>query len=353
MTPEDDGGEMKLQRVLNTYLPSTIRNHRLALGLLACISIGSVLLIGHSLRYELTPMSFCQSEVNLRSDSLNQSGIHVIPSTPQKRHGAVAVGEDDVTDNECVEVFTPDKSGRMLICIHDPKRDLMVSAHLKNEGSWEPENVEAMYQAHQMFPDLALVDLGCNVGVFTLPAARMGMEVVAVDAMLKSLKLLQRSLLINGLSCHVTLIHNALHRKRQQMRLAVDPSNIGGSSVVDILEFRRDKIPKSQFVDAICLDDLVPLVAGRRVFLKIDLEGNEAAVLECAHEFFTRVDVKIVLIEWMYYRHNDEGSGKVKKFLTSYGMMPTWGVDPDRLIDLHASHSWPDNVFWMKVGAPS
>ena len=51
--------------------------------------------------------------------------------------------------------------------------------------------------------------------------------------------------------------------------------------------FHRDR------VDAICLDDLVPLVKGREVFLKMDIEETEDAVLECAHKFFKEVDVKV------------------------------------------------------------
>lgn len=47
----------------------------------------------------------------------------------------------------------------------------------QGEGQWEKENVQALYEAHKRFPGIALVDLGCNIGMFTLPAAKMGMEV--------------------------------------------------------------------------------------------------------------------------------------------------------------------------------
>ncbi|BFY99310.1 hypothetical protein BsWGS_02350 [Bradybaena similaris] len=293
------------------------------------------------------------SDVNFKSHGLNKSGVHVIPSVPEKRSWFEnsQKNQDDFFNpylSECVDVKTPGDVGTLLTCIYDPKKDLMVSAHLKNNGAWEPENIAALYEIHTRFPEMVLVDLGCNVGVFTLPAAKMGMEVVAVDSMLSSLQLLQRSLLINGLSCHVTLIHNALYRKHMQMRVALDPSNIGASKVVEILEFRRHKINPNQLVDAICLDDLVPLVRGKTVFLKVDLENNERAVLECADQFFKHVDVKVLLIEWMYYRHNERDSGYIKDFLVKHHMVPTWGVDSDREIDVSASSNWPDNVFWMK-----
>ena len=59
-------------------------------------------------------------------------------------------------------------------------------------------------------------------------------QVVAVDAMLSSLKLLQKSLLLNDLSCAVTLVHNALHRSHKKMKIHHNPTNIGGSQVLDI-----------------------------------------------------------------------------------------------------------------------
>ncbi|XP_059145812.1 uncharacterized protein LOC131932936 [Physella acuta] len=341
---------MNLLRAWNTYVPTHIRRNEFIPVILFVLAILTFVWLGHMYRYNWRPNTFCESEINYRLLTLNKSRIHMLPPTaPRVATGEVLHAADDIYNNECVEVFGPQKNGPLLICIHDPRRDLMVSAHLKEEGAWEPENIEALYQAHQMFPQMVLVDLGCNVGVFTLPAAQMGMEVIGVDSMMLSLKLLQRSLFINGLSCRVTLINNALYSKRVPMRVAVDPSNVGGSTVMEILENRKDQIKPSQIVDAICLDDLLPFVQGKDIFLKIDLEGKEEAVLKCAHEFFKNVNIKVLLIEWMYYRHNEEASKFIKEFLVSHGLKPTWGVDSDRHIDLYASHSWPDNVFWMKA----
>ncbi|CAG5115282.1 unnamed protein product [Candidula unifasciata] len=345
---------MKIRRMLNSYgLYVSKRAESTFLFLVLIVVIVTILLSWQM--HGIRPRALCMSDVNLKSQSLNRSGIHVIPSVPEKRSWFenLEKEEEDLFNpylSECVDVKAPGDLGTLLTCIHDAKKDLMVSAHLKNKGGWEPENVEAMYEMHKRFPGLVLVDLGCNIGVFTLPAAKMGMEVVAVDSMLSSLQLLQRSLFINGLSCHVTLIHNALYRKQMQMRVALDPSNVGASKVVEILEFRRHKIHPSQLVDAVCLDDLMPLVKGKTVFLKVDLENNERALLECADQFFKYVNVKVLLIEWMYYRHNEKDSRFIKNFLLKHHMVPTWGIDIDREIDVSASSNWPDNVFWMKRG---
>ncbi|XP_005099016.1 uncharacterized protein LOC101860018 isoform X1 [Aplysia californica] len=344
---------MRLQRLWNSYAPPLVKKNSSTVVIILCII--AVYLVWKFIWFKQDSLSYlCSSEENLKQASYYEKlGVHIIPSTPhrnriqEKREGTSE--ELASASADCVPVMTPDGAHSLLTCIHDPAIDLMLSAHLKNKGAWEKENVASVYNAHQLFPNLVLVDLGCNVGAFTLPAAKHGIEVVAVDAVMPSLRLLQRSLLINDLSCPVTLIHNALYKSRKKMRVVIDPTNIGGSQVAEILDFRKDKIPPSQTVDAICLDDLVPFVRGRDVFLKLDLEGMEVQVLQCAQEFFSQVDVKVVLLEWMFYRHHEEASGILKSFLTSHGLSPTWGVNPDRVIDLDASHSWPDNVFWMKV----
>ena len=54
-------------------------------------------------------------------------------------------------------------------------------------------------------------------------------------------------------------------------------------------------------------------------------------------------------MEWMFFRDNQASSIKIIDFLIAYNFVPTWGLDHDRIMDPSASHSWPDNVFWMKL----
>ncbi|CAG5119528.1 unnamed protein product [Candidula unifasciata] len=300
---------------------------------------------------------FCPSE---RHQSLSEifriAGINVIPSELQKPEnnataikGGSKIGHIvvDPYEHECLNIKTPDRRDAYVICIHDPYRDLIVSGHLKAEGSWELQHIQALYEAREMFSDIALVDLGCSIGVFTIPAARIGMEVIAVDTMLDSLRLLQRSLVMNDLTCPVTLVHNAVHRKREKMHLVIDATNVGGASVREV---PADKLGNdSQLVEAICLDNLVPLVREKTVFLKIDLEGSEAAVFECAEHFFSRVNVEVLLMEWAYLRKNDKDSLSVINFLMTQNMEPMGSFNKDQTLDIFAAKIWPDQVYWMKT----
>ncbi|GFO40765.1 hypothetical protein PoB_006727000 [Plakobranchus ocellatus] len=301
-----------------------------------------------------------------RSGLLNASArIRIIPSSPlgkatdlelqdreeSKRQGKEAEENESSLNTQCIPIPAPPyKSPKdsVTICIHDPEKDKIISAYLKRHSEWERENIQALYYAHLAHPDMMLVDLGCNLGVFTLQAAYMGMQVLAVDAMMSSLKLLQKSLFINGLSCHVTIVNNALYRERMTMRLSLDPINVGGSRVVELLASREDKITQKNLINAICLDDLLPLVKGREVFLKMDIEASEDAVLECADQFFKEVNVKVFLLEWLYFRNQEDKARAIVSFLILHDMKPVWDLEHKRDIDIQAAHAWPDNVFWIK-----
>lgn len=123
---------MNLLRAWNTYVPTQIRRNEFIPIILFVLAILAFVWLGHVYRYNWRSNTFCQSEINYRSLILNKSRIHMLPpSAPRMAAGELLHAADDIYNNECVEVFGPQKNGPLLICIHDPKRDLMISAHLK------------------------------------------------------------------------------------------------------------------------------------------------------------------------------------------------------------------------------
>ena len=53
-------------------------------------------------------------------------------------------------------------------------------------------------------------DAGCNVGMYSIVAAAIGRNVVAVDAMADNLAYIRKSLELNNMSEKVVLVHNAI-----------------------------------------------------------------------------------------------------------------------------------------------
>ena len=59
-------------------------------------------------------------------------------------------------------------------------------------------------------PDLLFLDIGCNIGTYTIAMAHLGRTVVAVDALIDNLQLLNKSLLLGNFQKYVTLNWNAV-----------------------------------------------------------------------------------------------------------------------------------------------
>ena len=122
------------------------------------------------------------------------------------------------------------------ICI---KPSVLLSRYIKQHGSWEPQLVNNILKMVQRFPEatflgltkyfrsslelfqssrcslfppLIFLDLGSNVGVFTLSVAALNTNrsVVAVDADPVNLAYIRESLRLGGYSQNVRTINNAV-----------------------------------------------------------------------------------------------------------------------------------------------
>ncbi|KAK7490465.1 hypothetical protein BaRGS_00018251 [Batillaria attramentaria] len=382
---------------------------------------------------------------------------------------------ESLSAKHCVPLKVPSNT-TLRICIHDPDVDRMISSYIKDNGVWEAEQVESMidlmraddtsrtmeeilssarlreggsdartgqnvksekkveesfdsvvvpvqnsdrstsdrYKLQQNGISMSLVDVGCNIGMYSLSAAAMGHEALAIDPVQHSLTLLAASLHLANLTARATLLLNAVSDRRGPVDVHVNPGNIGGSSVahrtlealgeqntkrfVKSTTFRRaerdlganslenvDGSSTAKYkkgrnqgrnrsniggsskahlgskklsqnttaaktmrpVWAVCLDDLVPHVRTRRVFLKLDIEGWEARALSCASTFFQEVDVRYVMMEWLFHRKSRDGISIIN-FLTRNGFLPYDDVKKGTLLRPENYYSWPDNVLWGK-----
>ena len=63
-----------------------------------------------------------------------------------------------------------------------------VSNYILKHGGWEKSYVDAVEQVLSLDPSLGMIDLGCNVGVFTIVPAMLKRKVVAVDVNIENMK---------------------------------------------------------------------------------------------------------------------------------------------------------------------
>ncbi|KAK6990092.1 hypothetical protein BgiMline_013366 [Biomphalaria glabrata] len=148
------------------------------------------------------------------------SNLNIIPSVSLELLQVIGKKEDIEFEElhkkdllpECVHFSGPQEMKAPVICIYPREKDKVISMFLRDTGTWEMDRLIDMEWTLQAYTDMQLVDLGCNVGVFTLYAAGMGRHVLAVDVLPSNLKLLQVSLTLNDRhNDGYAIIRNATH----------------------------------------------------------------------------------------------------------------------------------------------
>lgn len=101
--------------------------------------------------------------------------------------------EDD--DINCTLTSTTPK---FHICVYPNEEDIYISAALTSQGVWEPYITRVLQLALTRFPEAVVIDVGANIGYYTLLTAAMGHQVVAVEPSQDNVRRLRRGAQLNG-----------------------------------------------------------------------------------------------------------------------------------------------------------
>ena len=258
----------------------------------------------------------------------------------------------DIEGHKCVRLRTLD--GSTPICVYPREVDNMISAYVTDFHTWEEDWLNATGEILTKHKDFVYLDLGCNIGVYSLFAAKLGANVFAVDPNINNLRLLAKSLRLGHLHDNVTLILNAISDAHDNVTLEIVKGNVGGSVIKAL-----DKIQKSDsenmvrsvdtenIVETVTLDDFGDILKDEKVFIKMDIESYELNAIEGAHSFFQKVDVRYIQMEWTHFRYNEKGQ-KISTILIKHGLFPFSNTDGK--IPLHPDryYAWPENIVWIK-----
>jgi FkbM family methyltransferase len=194
------------------------------------------------------------------------------------------------------------------IHVYTAQEDQWVSGNIIRQGMWEGHLVTRIHNLLINEPDVVFVDIGANVGVFSLTVAKLGRHVISVDALDGNVARLCRSMQDGKLGDHMTIIHNALSYQREKVSLGTHKRNVGGTYVkkLDKLGFNKNG-QQALVVDAILLDDLLEIFNIKRAVIKMDVETFEANVLKGGGKFFTNVKVEYLLLEFVSHRGKASG----------------------------------------------
>jgi tRNA1(Val) A37 N6-methylase TrmN6 len=89
--------------------------------------------------------------------------------------------------------------------------------------------VNLIYTLLRNDPGLQFIDLGANLGVFSLAVAKLGRKVIAVEPLSINLKRLCKSVFENEFEDYITIVHNAISDSYEKVTLGMEKGNVGGT----------------------------------------------------------------------------------------------------------------------------
>jgi FkbM family methyltransferase len=152
-------------------------------------------------------------------------------------------------------------------------------------------------------PGQLVVDVGAHIGTYVVRAAKAGARVIALEPHPETFLVLKVNVELNGVGGLVTLLNLAASKEAEESRLFFDDGHFARASL-DIPE-------ADHFVSVRCdtLDRLLPPHAYPTIdWLKVDVEGHEAAALEGALSTLTRTSNIIIEV-------NDSNASKCYSIL--------------------------------------
>lgn len=230
------------------------------------------------------------------------------------------------------------------ICIHTNNESITRS--IIKTGAWEREHGDSIQTILHENPDYGLIDIGANLGMFSLLAANLKRPVLAVEAMDINIVKFHQSVVINRFEEYITLVTRPLSDKYETLKFIVSRSNLGKTMLI------KNKAPRMagalyyENKTTLKLDDLKDLMPRKKALIIIDVEGNEGKVLRGGLDFFDTIDITHVYMEWYHLTHAEQKY--LLDFFATRNYKPYNSPKFTTKLDTSKLNRWGQNVFWKK-----
>ena len=162
----------------------------------------------------------------------------------------------------------------------------------------EPETLEWI---DGFDPRDSLLDIGANIGMYSLYAAQRGNQVIALEPDCLNFALLVQNIRLNEYDDLISAYPFALNNNSGVLPLFVSRGEWGtaGNSFGEAIDQEGNSF-KAKYVQhtyGISCQDLIQLMEVPVNHLKIDVDGNEGLILKAASALLTSPSLKSILIE--------------------------------------------------------
>ena len=250
-------------------------------------------------------------------------------------------------------------SPRAMICIYPDDQDIHVSRALRLGGMFEGHVVSVFQQALRRDSHLGVLDIGANLGIYSLTAAAMGRQVLSVEPLQSNFKRFHKSIKLNHFENLITVVTNAVSNKREKVYLKLEAGNKGGTTM-----FRSENACRHgncPYTNSIYTDDLIPLIQSKNItkaVMKIDIEGAEHLALATASKLFSSIHIPYIFMEALFqkefcgsgvpYSQDKQLRMDMFSFLKKQGYkVHRSGMNGGELDPRTCSRNWPTDIIWV------
>ena len=168
-------------------------------------------------------------------------------------------------------------------------------------SSFEDKEPETLKWISSFASGDGMLDVGANIGVYSLYAAAKGMKVISLEPDALNYALLNLNIRLNGFGEAIIPYLVAAHSETKFSSFNISGYEWGGAlnSFDNNLNFKGDAYQPvhSQGVYGISLDEFLPQINFQPAHIKIDVDGNENLILRGAFNTLRRDTLQSLLIE--------------------------------------------------------
>ena len=246
-----------------------------------------------------------------------------------------------------------------VICVYEDAKDIFVSKSLRLYGAFEP-SIEAIFkQALKHDPELDVIDIGANLGLYSLIAAAMGRKTISVEPLQTNINHFHKSVKMNNFENKISLLTNAVSNQRAKVHFKLNPTNQGGTRMLPKkLSCIDGHCP---FAWSILMDDILPLTVKRNItkaIMKIDIEGSEHLAFSNASKLFTALKIPYIFMEFVFQRRfcgpkqadttDNRLSNRMFSFFKRHGYTRVYASNlKSHILPLNSCSQWPGDVIWV------
>jgi FkbM family methyltransferase len=210
--------------------------------------------------------------------------VRAVLASAEFRHQMAAV--EDLTKYHDVDLIIPAQGRQFRV----PASDVSLVPHLLTHRSWEPHVMR--FLSRRLERSHVFVDVGANLGYFTVLCAPMVDRVIAFEPVATNHRYCQANIALNAVG-NVDLHQCGLWHSDTTLTITSDSSSVMTAAVAPV-----DDAPGSERTRAVALDSLVAsgeLELPRLDVMKMDVEGSEMFALLGMQETIARFRPVIVM----------------------------------------------------------